>query len=812
MKNIEEFLSRTIFFSGNFIGEKISSTSYLENIYLDDINFPVRFINAMKQLNIVNLRELLNLDSKNITQIRHCGLKTLTDAKKSIFHYLSNFEKQKVQLSLFPQSFVTEQINFNETTFIPILGKRINILDEKINYLKDIDLVEIDIPIRIQNYFKYKYSNASIYDLIQSNFNDLITIENIGIRSIRQTQKKIENFLLEENTHSTKVANSSLVFEIILKHIESLDNRTKKIVELKWNINSSSTLQAIGDELDITRERVRQITTKFLNSLQQKIKRYREEFLAFLLVKLETEPKPLTIEKLLNSSPKPIPQKYNFLLFYIIAELFPEVAFSTNKANKIIRVKLQKEKKLDMEKYIAHLNSMTLSAFEVSIEYLFRKLGIVKYSKKHLLFKAIFLSKTYFFHNSHNNYVLLRKGNLHQIAEDILLSRKSPISLLELNNIISNIYKMPGKYKSISAMLGNLKNDHKFIQFDRYSIGLQKQFSYNEPIRKSITNECRKIIESFNRQVNAAELFEILSEKFPNIYSKYELVNYLRDDLEIVDVGFFNFTLQKFENESRLKISDIIIEYLRIEKIPKHLKQIYEAIIKERFVRIEGMNNILNSISIIRNYQGGFYGLFENDEENRKHLSSCITYIEKIITYEIFPATSLENLYNFTKMPTIYHDQTIETVHFCNEILVVSSPFHHCEFLVHTNWSNVKKIRCILYNYQSEFFNDELKWLLSDLGITFTSELKSKLLSHSNIVEENGKIKYVKTELYDKDKQDIGDICFEYLNGNDEPIAIEIIQDYLNNEVIDIGSNELKLLLNNDGRFLIIEQKLVMVH
>ena len=66
--------------------------------------------------------------------------------------------------------------------------------------------------------------------------------------------------------------------EVVKKALSSLDPRTRKVIELRFGLNGKypHTLEEVGKEMGVTRERIRQIEAKGLRQLGHKLKDYEE--------------------------------------------------------------------------------------------------------------------------------------------------------------------------------------------------------------------------------------------------------------------------------------------------------------------------------------------------------------------------------------------------------------------------------------------------------------------------------------------------------------------------------------------------------
>lgn len=235
------------------IQELLSVESKSYSIPIESLKFVSRsFIEILKKLGISNIKQLAQFDSFKLRNIKYMGEKKLHNLKSQI----------ELSIRDLINSYQIERTMLNEIK----LEEQICI-DRIINVTKQIKLV---FPEKM---LKYVYLPSSIKLRIYKEFNkqieSLMDLElfisndtnwgNYSLTLLNIFGEIIQN--LEEN-----ILNGSLYNE--LTNLKShLTTREVYILMNRFSPNNKATLDDIGKQLTITRERVRQIQTKAQNKL-----------------------------------------------------------------------------------------------------------------------------------------------------------------------------------------------------------------------------------------------------------------------------------------------------------------------------------------------------------------------------------------------------------------------------------------------------------------------------------------------------------------------------------------------------------------
>lgn len=810
---LEEKLGRTKFFSNSLLGSDISDNEYFASISLDSIPFTIRFKHTLKILNMDYLNDLLNSDEYILRSIKNCGEKSINDARLTILHYLDGITQGKY-IELNKLRAEVSAFNYSpESKYIPFLKQKMDISDEEILQLNNIKLLDINLPARLERYFEKYSESMTIGDLLKIEISELLSYSNIGRKSITDLQAEIKNIIINNKTVSNNDNLIKKAADIIEEYLDKCDDRTKKIFSLRWGSNEINTLEYIGNILNLTRERVRQIIYKNLKSIKKLFLRDLDTYLEYFLNFIIQNATAISFDQMMGEEQYDF-QYPKYLFEGILAELFEEVPFK-NYSSKSFTQRLIKEPSSDISfsgLYEA-LHKLHLPFGKVTHDKLFELLKITSLREKLMLLNNIYNTSEYkFCCKSNSPYFLIRRRNLIEITIDVLQGFDKPITIDFLLDIVKEYYPVGGKYISLSAVMSYLKSSKSLYQLDRYLIGLDRHFSYDIVEWSDICYKIKIYIRELKRQTNSIELFNFIKVHYPLIRSKYELVYILRNDEDIIDLGFFNYSLKEFGHEERLKITDAIKELFLTEDCPKSITDIQKKISEQRFIRIEGMQGILQTQSYLKNYGGNFYGLIDLDTSNLIHLALNETFITKILTYEIFPDTSIKAIVNYLGINGEYEKNILFTISKSKGLFLYNESNNGISFVISKTWSHVKITRCILYNLDRSLFWDELNWIFDDIGFIIDALSKNKISQHKNIYVEGNKLKYIDIKLNKNEAEDIANICFDKLKNEVEPSSVEEICEFVNAEITDISNQELIYILEKDDRFIIIDNQLIMIN
>ncbi len=821
------------FFAGKFHRQEINLPPPLKKIALTQLNFSVRFMNVLMKTSISDLEELINTNYEQIKSLRNCGIKSIQDAQKKVLDFLQEYfpenevQQKKSQLRVSKPIEIRKKVLRSPFFAGEFYGYKINLPAS----LKGILLEQLNFSVRFMNILRIA-SICDLEELLNTSYEQIRKLRNCGAKSIEDARIKILDFIQEYSsknrnalykdfqrekdygkkrivTKSSHLNNPKYIIENIEKQLNTINQRNQRIFELRFG--KSKSLEEIGAEFGITRERVRQIIEKEISRISNFIAPNRRAHQEYFLKEILNTGKPISCEQLEVSPLIKITYSQKMLYLGLLATLFPNVPFEgylSLNINKVVK-KNKQQKETDFYKIYATLLKMNVPFNTISWNVLFRLLKTSKIEEKLFVLKMIFNMEQFDVVSINGNFTLIKKGPLQEIALSILESSRIPLHVKEILRIGKKYYGVVGKYNSISSVIGNLKNNQNLYEVDKYVFGLKKHFSYSSQAWGEINKKAKQIIKSIGRQAYVAEIYEPLKKYFPKLRSKYELVHILRRDEEIEDLGFFYFSLKTMGLTKRIKVKDAILKLFLERGHPLHFSEVYKEIYQKRYIRIEGLNLILKKLRFLKYYGGGFYGLIKEEQVNINYLANNELYLSKIISLEFYPNTS------FMRLLTIFGNDEIRpfvmnTITSSDKLFLYEYPEVE-PFVVLKDWAIVRIVKCILYNVKRQVYLEELKWMLSDIGILIDESSYYKIKNDNHIKIDNNKLSYLNINVKEKDIEEILDICYELLRELKTPKLIDEICEYINNEYIEISKDELLYLLKSDDRFVIINKQMVIV-
>ncbi len=793
-----------------FIGEEgfsnLTNMPTLKSISIWDINWRIRFSHALQNINkrvvIENLEQLLNTHFEEFMNLRNCGTTTIEQARQTIIKFLLSFNTKK---DLENYEDILKEKN-EKRTFVESypLSERSEVPIESLKKHLTISLEEFEFPIRLKQYISRKNKISNLGELLSLDSNILINERNIGRKTIADISKIIR---LERGIE--KLGEKNIV--VVINHVLSkISERELAILKMRWDGNDVTSMEEIGLRYKLTRERIRQILQRVVNKiwarLEVEAEYHRKKFLDYLINK----PTPIT-EQVFNASSCDLlyhPRLYLGLLAEIFQEI-PVYGFIPRAFDQYVARQIEKD---PLWKNLCNiLEKLKIGHNEISTQKLKKNLEAKKLSNSQqlLCFKILVGLKKYFFLQEGDKYYLLRKGGIRDMVYMILKNSKKPLKIEEILAIVHKYYYEGSKYHVLNSVIGNIKQDERIIQFDKYVFGVNTHFAYPKNQWKNICEVSKEFLKKEKRQCYITEILEEVRDNYPHIKSKYELVFILRKDLDIKDLGFFNFTLTSYGQEERIKVSDIIKDIFKKDPCVKHVFDIRGRLKENRFVHDQGMTSLLKSQKYLKSYLGGFYGLRSLDLENDMKLAGEERFLEYLINQHYFPTTDIKIVAEYFDSEELQQKAilTITT----SKVFQIYTLENGVTCVINNNWSVFKKVKCLLSNINEAVFEEQLEWILKDLGINDFKKDLYRIRNDRSIMYTNNKYSFNETSRMTPELISLIDECYDFICDSSKPYYLQNIFELIGSSESQIEYNQFVYALKDDERFIVMDNNLVLI-
>lgn len=849
-----DLIRGTKFFLGE-TGSTLDSKYDIARMPRDEINWSVRFKHVLDlKTDIITIGDLLNTDFNEMLRMRNCGNKSIIDARTSIIYFVmalpeeykkikheietsssyqilniqETSEKLPLKSLLFlrkwessssPLDFsfdgndnphisevsIQRQIN-NEYPLLFYIGLDAN---KVIKYF-DMKLSMIDFPKRMQDFIEYK-KLITLQDLLKINIQELCDRPNLGQTSINRGFESIKDRVLFHESKLT-MGEASPPIQILSNLLDKVDIRTREIILMRWGNEKVRSLEEIGEQYKISRERVRQIIFKFIHRANCVIRDYkkilREKFLAYIVKQISAIKCDFFNEDYQQT-------KYSARIYLgILSEIFEEVPFFGFIPQSIVQ-KIRRDFNVNsgLKSIILFLDITVGKHVEITPQRLVELMIQAGFdiSKQLLCFKVIFGHDKYILYkNGEGRKYLIKKGGIRDLAYNLLRQSDQPLNIESILHSAKDYFGIKNKYESLTSVISNIKQDMRIIQFDKYKFGVETHFSYPKRMWKNICQAAKIFLSEKRRQTYVTEILERVSIEFPLIKSKYELVHILRYDPEIRDLGFFNFTLSSIKQKDRIKVTELIKTLYTNDPTVKHSLEIREKLKENRYIRDEGIGTLLKSQDYLESYLGSFYGLKDRKESNNRELSKTGKYITYLIDRHCFPYNGLEIILSCFETEEL--KQNAKSIISSSPELCIYTLDNSKEIVINKRWSIIKLIKCLLSNLDEPIFEEQIIWMLKDLGKPFDKNDLYKLRSEKGIIYSGQKYSLEKATLISEELISVLDECFNYINDSAKSFSIDdlyqLIKNYLNEEV---EYSEFVSAIKEDDRFIVLENKLVLI-
>ena len=237
---------------------------------IDDLAFPVRIVNAANARGLYTLREFLTLSPATFTTERNIGRKTLVETERAILKAIgvpwheawSKLAGPATRTSMPPAPVPTD----GET--LPARWARLALYPR----LAGFTVRELQLPTRMKNHAA-REGIVTALDLALHSWATLLQSDLVGRGTMQKTLDVLEAALVTASRPDPLLA-ASHWREALTTMIAELEGNERSIVSRRAGLAAEvPTLAQIGDELGVSRERVRQLEERAKERLRQRAER-----------------------------------------------------------------------------------------------------------------------------------------------------------------------------------------------------------------------------------------------------------------------------------------------------------------------------------------------------------------------------------------------------------------------------------------------------------------------------------------------------------------------------------------------------------
>lgn len=607
-------------------------------IPLADIDFSVRTANCMRNNNILNVGDLIQLSEAQLLELPNFGQKSLRELL-GFLHNLGLSLGSKVEClesgELHLNQSLQHVLALQEPEKNPFEGLSHDELIEKYASLGLFDKIErLGLSVRARNCLD-KINAKYVGDLVLLKKTDLLEMRNFGRKSLTEIEEALKQRELSfdmklgewplENVDqiSESIEKESAVNEqeplisAFNRTIQSIsDQRQVLILESRLGINREArTLEDIATELGLTRERVRQIQKKTAQTI------LRNEFWDDILrIKLQTlmsaRSSPLYLDEL------GIEDKWfqgfsgQLALLKNIISAFSEIDdlrfLVINERTILSRVNNDqwKEAKYDLLNMLEHTidSHYTIDDIELFVEDKLEKLSAPELSSA--MFES--LSKDLNFSYIDGQMTLLSVGNsLASHLKVVLEEQPQPLHYEEVVSLYEQKYGVPISERYVHSCLGY----SNFILFDRGTYGIEKHLDISDYDQKEIIEKVEELISSGpqGRQWHSRNIAKIFKDSgFYSKLNKYTITAILKKSTRLTYLGKFLWKLHSEQDDlsERLHIKKVAYDALKRAGAPLRTEALIVEISKTRGV---GEHLQLHPNELFSRVDPSTWGLLERD-------------------------------------------------------------------------------------------------------------------------------------------------------------------------------------------------------
>ncbi len=496
---------------------------YLQKLPIEYIKLAISVIdmgigayNVLTANRITQVQDLFPYQEADLLRMRNMGKTKVNNLKQGLAILLNKWEKN------------------NEFT-IPAIENKIptlnwdfehNIDDNTILEVKLSDITSL--PVRAINTLK----NANIYtidDLIKISKIDLLRKPNCGQKTLKDIEKSIFKYIADlKNSQTEIIENLSLDF---LNENKIISDIHYEIIKRRFGFyGEEQTLEAVGEIHGITRERVRQVSTKSIDKLRKNIK-YRVQIIEKITV-LHNEHAPLEIGL--------IPYLDDFFSAYQGMDIFLKNCITQIFCPYLYAIKYQNETYLstiaqkDFDGHISVISdfsqyqSMSVELMEYHIKKQCGQANIETFCNliKDNIKKKILI-------NQDDGIIMGNKKSARDIVSMVLKNAETPLHYTEVH---SRCLQLKNKIdeRRVHSLCGEVG-----ILYGRGIYGNEKHFKIDFEICNVILEKAVHIIKQKNKQTHSQVILENLKNLYdiPDNLDSYKLEIILYRSNEVKPLG-----------------------------------------------------------------------------------------------------------------------------------------------------------------------------------------------------------------------------------------------------------------------------------
>tara|TARA_B100000242_G_scaffold217926_1_gene159317 strand:- start:801 stop:5048 length:4248 start_codon:yes stop_codon:yes gene_type:complete len=287
-----------------------------KNIPLSELNLMLPTYNSLRRGNKEYLSDLAGMNENDFLALRNFGPHKFEDLKYALekigtqipFEFNNSLETKDNENGA-KEKMVPLKLNYDDVFWEECTSKfrKEKITLENISWLLD-DFTEFTIEIDVDNFKNFNNKNN-----IQTEFNLLIsTFKVVALRnSIEESKKNYVISLLFKKFifHETLVGAKKWISKF-----QKLISENSNYLEIIFKRLNNESLAEIGREFELSRERIRQIESRFLNNINISSNDFRTGYLQFFEKIKESKESELIQEYFSNLNHLPFPDEENLLL------------------------------------------------------------------------------------------------------------------------------------------------------------------------------------------------------------------------------------------------------------------------------------------------------------------------------------------------------------------------------------------------------------------------------------------------------------------------------------------------------------------